>query len=230
MPAHGSRSDTDRSIVGRPPAEPHRSHGRADTPSANAHSRSDAASMQAPSAHGREDPDRILVDRFLKHRDERDFRVLYRRFTPALAQIVLRFVRGNYADAEEVLQTTWVRAVRGMPGFRWESSLKSWLTGIALNCSREHLRKVRRHDSSEPLDLHGSAAPTQPPREISRIELERAIARLPAGYRAVLILHDLEGYTHLEIGSMLGVEEGTSKSQLFRARRALRTRLASPAC
>jgi RNA polymerase sigma-70 factor (ECF subfamily) len=172
----------------------------------------------------------VLVDRFLTLRDERDFRILYRRFSPALTQIVLRFVRGNYADAEEVLQTTWVRAVRGMPGFRWESSLKSWLTGIALNCSREHLRRMRRHDASEPIDLHDPVAPTRPPREISRVELERAIARLPAGYRAVLILHDLMGYTHLEIGSILGVEEGTSKSQLFRARRALRTRLASLTC
>ena len=187
-------------------------------------------------AHGsrsvidREVPDRILVDRFLIDRDERDFRTLYRRFSPALTQIVLRFVRGNYADAEEVLQTTWVRAVRGMPGFRWESSLKSWLTGIALNCSREHLRRVRRHDTSDSIELHDPVAPTRPPREISRVELERAIAGLPAGYRAVLILHDLEGYTHLEIGSILGVQEGTSKSQLFRARRALRTRLASPAC
>lgn len=172
-------------------------------------------------------PDKVLVERFLSQRDERDFRILHCRFTPALAQIVLRFVRGNHADAEEVLQTTWIRAVRGMPGFRWESSLKSWLTGIALNCSREHLRRERRHDSTEPIDHHDLVAPARPPREISRVELERAIARLPDGYREVLILHDIQGYTHLEIGGILGVEEGTSKSQLFRARRAIRSHLTS---
>ena len=170
-------------------------------------------------------PDRALVERFVFDRNERDFRILYRRYSPALSQIILRFVRGNQADAEEVLQTTWVRAVRGLPGFRWESSLKSWLTGIALNCSREHLRKVRRHDSSEPIELHDPEAPIRPHRELTRIELERAITKLPDGYREVLILHDVEGFTHLEIGRMLGVEEGTSKSQLFRARRALRARL-----
>jgi RNA polymerase sigma-70 factor, ECF subfamily len=191
-------------------------------------SRSDSWAKHEPREKA-DTPDRILVERFLSARDERDFRILYRRFSPALAQIVLRFVRGNHADAEEVLQTTWVRAVRGMPGFRWESSLKSWLTGIALNCSREHLRRVRRHDSTEPIELHDPVAPSRPPVDISRVELERAIARLPDGYREVLILHDIEGYTHLEIGGILGVEEGTSKSQLFRARRALRTRLASRA-
>jgi RNA polymerase sigma-70 factor (ECF subfamily) len=61
---------------------------------------------------------------------------------------------------------------------------------------------------------------------IDRIDLERVIAMLPDGYREVLILHDIEGYTHEEIGTLLGVESGTSKSQLARARRAVRVRLA----
>jgi len=164
--------------------------------------------------------DRDLVRLFLRHRGEQAFRVLYRRHSPYLFELVLRLSRRNLEDAQEVHQNTWIRAVSGLDGFRWQSSLRTWLTGIALNCWRE---QQRRRGPFQPLHAEELLEGPEPPRlngEYHTIDLERAIARLPDGYREVL--HDLEGYTHAEIGGLLGIEAGTSKSQLHRARRAVR--------
>jgi RNA polymerase sigma-70 factor (ECF subfamily) len=166
--------------------------------------------------------DRQLVSNFLLHREESSFRELYRKHAPSLNQMIVRFVGGFNGDAEDVIQTTWIRAIEHMADFRWESSLRTWLTGIALNCAREHLRKRKR---VQKLDFIDKMDHTEVPRvnhEINRIDLERAIAVLPDGYREVLILHDIEGYTHEEIGGLMGIEPGTSKSQLSRARKAVR--------
>lgn len=177
---------------------------------------------------GRDPEDLSLVDRFLRHHDERSFRLLYRRHSPALLQFTMRLVRGSREDGEEVLQAVWVRAIEKLPGFRWESSLRTWLTGIALNCARELLRRRQRSLPADPIDLEDdSSLPAVTP-DIRRRDLEAAIAELPDGYREVLVLHDIEGYTHLEIGRLLGIQSGTSKSQLLRARRAIRARLLQP--
>jgi RNA polymerase sigma-70 factor (ECF subfamily) len=137
---------------------------------------------------------------------------------------VLRLNGGAEEDARDVVQETWLRAVRELAGFRWRSRLSTWLAGIALNCHRARSR--RRHLEAEvPADAVPEAA-VAAPRVLDRIALDRALARLPSGYREVLILHDVEGFTHEEIGAMLGVVEGTSKSQLFHARRVLRVLLA----
>lgn len=172
--------------------------------------------------------DRRLVSEFVRFGDEAAFRGLYRRHTPALFRLTARIV-GAERSAEDALQVTWIRAAENLHRFRWESSLRSWLTGIALNCCRELLRRERRTETDA---LDESVYPEPPAgrqRDGLRIDLERAVAALPGGYREVLILHDVEGYTHMEIGELLGIEPGTSKSQLSRARRALRKRLADTA-
>jgi RNA polymerase sigma-70 factor (ECF subfamily) len=167
--------------------------------------------------------ERSLCQRIVDSGDERAFRELYRRHTPALVQLVLRMLGGASHDAEDVVQEAWVRAVRQLAGFRWESSFKTWLSAIALNLAREVLRKRGRAAITElPDDL---ATPATTRRDGVRIDLERAIARLPDGYRTVLVLHDVEGYTHEEISRHLEIAVGTSKSQLFDARRALRAML-----
>lgn len=122
-------------------------------------------------------------------------------------------------DAEDVVQETWIRAVAAIDSFRGESTVGSWLRGIAVNVWRERWRTRIRE---EPL-AHDPAGASRI--EGGRLDLERAIARLPAGYRAVLVLHDIEGLTHEEIAGRLDVTAGTSKSQLFHARRILKTRL-----
>lgn len=172
-------------------------------------------------------PDRRLVRRFLRRGEERAFRELYRRHTPVLYALCLRLLGGREADAQEAIQDVWVRACAGLPRFRWRSSLRTWLCGITVNRAREQFR----HDRTEPAviaagELDGHRAPA-PDGRIDRLDLERAIAGLPAGYRQVLVLRDIEGFTHREIGELLGIDPGTSKSQLHHARRAMRTLLSA---
>lgn len=155
--------------------------------------------------------------------DETAFRELYRKHTPRLLALVLRFLGGHEADAEDVVQEAWVRATERLGQFRWEAAFGSWLSAIALNLAREQLRKHgRRREVEWPED---EPAAVEPLSRLESADLERAIAGLPAGYRTVLVLHDVEGYRHEEIAGLLGVSVGTSKSQLFHARRAVRHRL-----
>src|SRR6266511_362827 len=117
--------------------------------------------------------DRSLADTVAGAGDERAFRELYRRHTPALYQLVLRMLGGVAADAEDVVQETWIRAVRQLAKFRWESSLRTWLSAIGLNLAREVLRRrarARTEEFDERLELR---AP--PVRDGERIDLERAI-------------------------------------------------------
>jgi RNA polymerase sigma-70 factor (ECF subfamily) len=162
-----------------------------------------------------ESSDADLVAR-VERGDESSFRVLYRRHTPAMYGVALRLL-ARRQDAEDAVQEAWLRAVRGLPGFRWESALRTWLVGIAVRCALEVGRRQRPQPPEPDTDLL-SAAPSG---DLS-LDLEAAIAGLADGYRQVLVLHDVEGYTHAEIAALLGVDEGTSKSQLSRARRILR--------
>ncbi len=167
--------------------------------------------------------DRALAERVRLDGDEAAFRSLYRRHTPRLFQFALRLLAGNEHDAEDVVQETWLRAVERLGEFRWESSLGTWLGGIALNCCRGLYRRRDRHW----LELRDDDSVVAPPREtLDAIALERALETLAPGYRTVLVLHDVEGFTHEEIGQRLEISANTSKSQLSRARRALRVQLA----
>lgn len=168
--------------------------------------------------------DQVLAERVVSGGDESAFRELYRRHTPRLYQFVLRIMGGDELEAEDVVQDTWIRACRNLAGFRWESRFGTWLTGIGLNLCRNRLRSSGRW-TDLPAEARGSAG--APPTD-SRIDLERAIALLPAGFRTVLVLHDIEGFKHSEIAERLGVTEGTSKSQLWSARRAMRRLLEPP--
>jgi RNA polymerase sigma-70 factor (ECF subfamily) len=167
--------------------------------------------------------DRVLAERVWRDSDEGAFRTLHRRHTPALYQFALRLLGGNEHEAEDVVQDTWIRAVEHLAEFRWEASLKTWLAGIALNLCRGLFRRKDRGW----ITLRVADEPTADPRsEIELWDLEDAIAGLPPGYRTVLVLHDVEGFTHEEIAGRLEISPNTSKSQLSRARRALRVALA----
>ena len=162
-----------------------------------------------------EQDDRDLVSHFLRTRDESSFRTLYRRHTPKIYLLALRLVGGNQHDAEDAVQEAWIQAVRNLSAFRWESSLRTWLCGITIRCSR---KLISKRYPTQPFE----SEPVIPDRK-DRLNLESLISRLPAGYREVLVLHDVEGFTHEEIGRLLEIKQGTSKSQLFHARRLLRT-------
>ena len=168
-------------------------------------------------------PDRQLIDAIIADGDEGAFRELYRRHTPRLHQLLLRLLGGVEQDAEDVVQETWVRAVENAAKFEWKSSFPSWLTGIGINRAKEVLRKRNRRPMFELTEVMEPKAPVVPVGE--RIDLERALALLPDGYRTVLVLHDVEGFRHDEIAAQLGIAAGTSKSQLFHARRYVRALL-----
>jgi len=164
--------------------------------------------------------DRESVEAFLLERSEAAFRALYRRHTPRLYQLALRLSGWREEEAREIVQESWVRAVRKLPGFRWESKLSTWLCGIVA------LRAGEARRSGAPVVPIEAGVEAPAAHEVERsLDLERAIAALPPGYRRILILHDVEGHTHAEIAALLGIGPGTSKSQLFEARRALRQKL-----
>ena len=163
--------------------------------------------------------DRELARLVVDEGDEGAFRVLYRRHNPTVYRFVLRMVGGEVAEAEDVMQETWLRTARALHRFRWESALSSWISGIALNRVREQARKKKR----SLVEVGGEwEVPVAPQDSGKRIDLERALELLPPGFRTVLVLHDVEGFTHQEIGDKLGITDGTSKSQLHGARKAMR--------
>jgi RNA polymerase sigma-70 factor (ECF subfamily) len=166
--------------------------------------------------------DRELADAVVSGGAEWAFRELYRRHSPRLFQLVLRLVGGARPDAEDIVQDAWINAVGALPRFRWEAAFETWLTGIAINQARSFWRRkgTRLFDP-----IADDAVVAKAVAVGDKLDLDAAIARLPHGYRAVLVLHDVEGLTHEEIGARLGIAAGTSKSQLFAARRAMRAHL-----
>ena len=160
--------------------------------------------------------DQQLVRRYVETRAEDAFRDLYRAHSPYLFCLAMRVSGGRREEAEEALQEAWIRAAKKMPEFRWQSALKTWLGGFVINCCREQRRR-RRPDGPEPTLVETSA-----PAPDGRLDLDRLLASLPEHQRTVLILFAIEGYTHQEIGGILGIAPGTSKSRLFEARRGLR--------
>jgi RNA polymerase sigma-70 factor (ECF subfamily) len=161
--------------------------------------------------------DTALIQRFMKG-EESAFRELYARHTPRLRAIVWRLL-GNRDEAEDVVQETWLAACRGMRRFNGTARFSSWLTTIGI---RTAYRRSAMLPNEEPLPELAVGSDDGP---ATVVHLERAIARLPAHQRAVVVLHDVEGFTHEEIAEQLGVAVGTSKGTLSRAREALRRML-----
>jgi RNA polymerase sigma-70 factor (ECF subfamily) len=163
--------------------------------------------------------DEELIGRFVRHRDERAFRQLYARHTPAVYGFIRRLV-GPAADlADDILQDTWLRATGALPLFRGESAFRTWLIGIALNCYRERRRRQMAANDG------GDALPERVGRNVGpALDITDILDSLSDRHREVLALHDIEGYTHEEIAEALGIEVGTSKSRLSRARQLFRER------
>lgn len=166
-----------------------------------------------------------LVQR-VRDGDQCAARALYDAHVDRVFRICYRFAGEDHL-AQDFTQETFVRAFTKIDTFRGEAAFGTWLGSIATTVSLNGLRTVKRFRSRETElvdDLR--AAPSGPRIEPDLdVKLGRAVDALPDGYRAVFLLHDLEGYTHEEIGGMLGIASGTSKSQLFRARNRLRDAL-----
>ena len=154
-------------------------------------------------------------------------RALYDRHVDRIYRLAFRMA-GDATLARDFTQDTFVRAFSKLGDFRGDSSLATWLHAIATSVILNGLKKVRRIRSREiESDELPEVAITRREAEPDlKLKLARAIDALPAGYRMVFVMHDVEGYTHEEIGKALGIQPGTSKAQLFRARARLRTELA----
>lgn len=162
--------------------------------------------------------DGALIGAVLAHRDDRAFSVLYDRHATYLWRLALRLAGGDDAMAEEIAHDAWVRAAERLARFAGRSAFRTWLAGFAVNVARE----LQRGDVHETCAEELSSPRDDVTAVDARVDVSRALARLSPGYRRVVVLHDLEGFTHEEIAAMLGVDAGTSKSQLARARRRLR--------
>ena len=170
--------------------------------------------------------DRELVAR-VRAGDGAAERALYDRHVDRVYRLAFRLA-GDDDLAREFTQETFIRAFERLDTFRGEAALATWLHSIATSVALNGLRKVKRFRQRETdLDAADGVVGTRRTAEPDlKRRLTQAIDALPIGYRTVFVMHDVEGYTHQEIGAALGVETGTSKAQLSRARAKLREALA----
>jgi len=185
--------------------------------------RSDAGELPEPEAI-----------RLAQQGDERGFERIYRLHSQRVYALCLRMMRGNAAEAEELTQESFLQLFRKISTFRGESAFSTWLHRLAFNIVLMRLRRhsfqvlsldemlepgektaglLQKHIGSRDQRLAGSA---------DRMDLEWALKQLPRGYRAVFILHDVQGYEHNEIAAIRECSLGNSKSQLHKARARLR--------
>ncbi|HSH75263.1 MAG TPA: sigma-70 family RNA polymerase sigma factor [Longimicrobiales bacterium] len=169
-------------------------------------------------------PEHVLVRRAADG-DAHAIRALYERYAPRVYAVVRR-IAADDDSAQDYAQEAWIRAIRSLPTFRGDARFSTWLHRIAVNAALQALRKAdtRAKRQAAPAPENVPVAPSHGDSLLQR-RLERALDTLPEGMRQVLILHDVEGYTHEEIGDVLGVTSGTSKSQLFKARAKMRAEL-----
>jgi len=159
--------------------------------------------------------------------DERALRRLWSQHAPHIDAVVRRLCGGDAELAADISQEVWMQIFRALPSYRGDSQFGTWAHRIAVNRTLNALRKIRRIAKLE-VDIEDDSASIEMDTDSGPIaeSIEQAMTKLSPGARAVFVLHDIEGYTHGEIGSELGITPGGSKSQLFKARAKLRKLLA----
>lgn len=153
------------------------------------------------------------------------FERLYRKHVGRVLALTRRMLSADEAD--DATQDVFIKAWQKLETFRGESAFGTWLHKIAVNVclgrrAQLGLARKRLHPDDAPLELVAHPATGG---ALDRVDFESALQMLPDGARQVFVLHDVEGYRHEEIAEMLGTVTGTSKSQLHRARMALRRHL-----
>jgi RNA polymerase sigma-70 factor (ECF subfamily) len=156
--------------------------------------------------------------------DVRAFEALYRTHLPRVHSLVRRMTAGR--DADELTQDVFVRLWQKLGTFRGDSSFTTWLHRLAVNVVIERfrtdqVRRARMHDGEDIFEMLSGPAQT---RDLG-MDFEAALEKLPDGAREIFVLHDVEGYKHHEIATLLEISAGTSKAQLHRARMMLRKHL-----
>lgn len=156
--------------------------------------------------------------------DARAFERIYTRHVARIHSLARRMIGPD--DADDATQEIFVRAWTKISSFRAEAAFATWLYRLAINVLLGRRTSLATHRGRFlEADAAIAATPARPAATDLRMDFEAAIERLPGGARQILVLHDVEGYKHEEIADMLGISTGTSKSQLHRARMALRAHL-----
>jgi RNA polymerase sigma-70 factor (ECF subfamily) len=171
------------------------------------------------------DSDQRLIQRCVSG-DISAFRELYDQHKVGLFNVAMR-IHQDVQDAEDALQEAYVRIFKALPDFKSECKLSTWIYRILLNTCFSSLKRKKstsKKIESLPVDqLINSPENRENP--IVNLILEQEIAALPVGYRTVFLLHEMEGFCHEEIAEMLEITIGTSKSQLYKAKKVLQKRL-----
>jgi RNA polymerase sigma-70 factor (ECF subfamily) len=168
-----------------------------------------------------------LIER-CRRGDNGAFEDLYRLHAGRVYSLACRLT-GSVSEAEDLLQDIFVQVFRKLGSFKGESSVGTWIYRLATNQCLDQLRsrEVKQQRLSDPLEPESGPRQASRPMRADRLDLERAIAQLPPGYRAAFVLHDVEGFEHHEVAHMLGIAEGTSKSQVHKARMKIREYLSA---
>ncbi len=166
----------------------------------------------------------------LRAGDTTAYEELYRQHGTRLFNLAYRLL-GHAADAEDQLQDIFLQVFRRIDSFKGDSSLSTWMYRLAMNLCLDRLRSKAGKADRRTAGLDDAtpvmARPGALEYTVHRLDLERAIATLPGACRAAFLLHDVEGFEHREVGKILGVSEGTSKSQVHKARLRIREHLLS---
>lgn len=150
---------------------------------------------------------------------------LYRRFSPKMYAVCLRYA-GNNDDAQDLLQEGFIKVFRNLEKFRNEGSFEGWMRRVFVNTSIEHYRrKVHLNTIGEQEEGRIEDASVSVLDQLAEQDIVQLVQQLSPGYRAVFNLYVIEGYSHKEIGDLLGISEGTSKSQLARAKSILQKKV-----
>jgi RNA polymerase sigma-70 factor (ECF subfamily) len=169
--------------------------------------------------------DQITIRRAVNG-DESALRAIWTQHAPRIDALVRRLV-GDPDQAADVAQEVWIQIFRALPGYRGDSQFSTWAHRIAVNRTLNALRSLRRVSKIE-VDIEDDSFSVEHDGDRSMLAqtIDEAVRKLSPGARHVFVLHDVEGYTHEEIATELGITSGGSKSQLFKARAKLRRLLA----
>jgi RNA polymerase sigma-70 factor (ECF subfamily) len=168
--------------------------------------------------------DAQLIER-CKEGDRSAQEALYNRFASKMMGVCMRYA-GDRDVAADMLQEGFIKVFRYLHQFRGDGSVEGWIRRIMVNTALAHLRKQKALQYKVPLsEAEEHAEPATVHQSMNADALMELVQQLPDGYRAVFNLYAIEGYEHQEIAEMLGISEGTSKSQMARARRWLKKNL-----
>jgi RNA polymerase sigma-70 factor, ECF subfamily len=169
-----------------------------------------------------------LIDR-CKRQEPGAFEELYRIHAGRVYNLACRLT-GSLSEGEDLMQEAFVQIFRKLDGFKGESAVGTWIYRLATNQCLDYLRsrEAKARKLNDPIENEAMLpVHVTRPMRADRLDLERAISRLAPGYRAAFVLHDVEGFEHQEVAEMLGIAEGTSKSQVHKARAKIREYLSA---